>query len=125
MIDCTQKYGNYGCSGGLMSSTLKYIKEKGAYEDKDYPYKAVASTCKAPQATKWKISSYEDGKTCDSLMTGIQKGPVSVAIDATKFSSYKAGILTDCGSTPNSGSLVVGVNDNYWKLKESFGTKFG
>lgn len=108
-----------------MSSTLRYIKEKGAYEEKDYPYKAVSSTCKTLQATKWKISDYQDGKTCELLMNGIQKGPVSVAVDATKFASYKGGILSDCGSTPNSGSLVVGVNDNYWKLKESFGSKFG
>ena len=58
-------------------------------------------------------------------MNGLQKGPVSVAVDATKFSSYKGGILSDCGNQPNSGSLVVGVNDNYWLLKESFGTSFG
>ena len=48
-----------------------------------------------------------------------------MAIDASKFSSYKGGILTDCGNSPNSGSLVVGGNDSYWILKESFGTRFG
>lgn len=29
ILDCTGSYGNYGCNGGYMSSSFKYIKEKG------------------------------------------------------------------------------------------------
>ena len=38
ILDCSRSYGNYGCSGGWMSSVFKYIEAKGSYEDKDYPY---------------------------------------------------------------------------------------
>lgn len=64
---------------------------------------------------------------CDNLLNAIALGPVAVAIDLSHMISYKSGILTDCGTKPipNSGSLVVGVADNYWKLKEALGATWG
>jgi hypothetical protein len=125
MLDCTQSYGNYGCNGGFMSNTFKYVQEKGIHSNKDYPYVGRAEACKTVSGQSWKISSYGDSKGCDFLLSALAKGPVSVAVDATSFYSYKSGIITKCGNTPNSGSLVVGLTDTYWLLKESFGTKFG
>jgi len=126
MLDCTVSYGNYGCNGGLMSNTFKYIKEKGIYDTNDYPYLGKYQACKTVSEKKWKIASFSgDSKGCDFLLNGLMKGPVSVAVDATNFYSYKSGILKNCGNSPNSGSLVVAVTDTYWLLKESFGSKFG
>ena len=109
-----------------MSSTFKYVKEKGIYPTSAYPYVGKDMTCQKPTATKWKISSYGgDSKGCNFLLNSLAKGPVSVAVDATNFYSYKSGVLNKCGNSPNSGSVVVGVTDTFWLLKESFGKNFG
>jgi hypothetical protein len=108
-----------------MTSTFKYIKDKGIHSAKDYPYRGVTQKCQTVTGKTWKVSGYSEGKVCDFLLESLKSGPVAVAIDATKIYNYKSGIVTECGSVPNSGSLVVGVTDKYWLLKESFGTKFG
>lgn len=100
-----------------MSNTFKYVKDKGIHSAKNYPYLGKYQACKKVEGKTWTISSYDDSKGCDFLLNGLAKGPVSVAVDATNFYSYKSGILTNCGNNPNSGSLVVGVTDSYWLLK--------
>lgn len=109
-----------------MSNSFRYATERGVHEEKDYPYLAKDQPCRTVQGKKWTIGSYVgDYQGCDILMEGLRRGPVSVAVDASNFFSYKEGIFNKCGNNPNSGSLVVGVTDTYWLLKESFGTKFG
>jgi len=56
-------------------------------------------------------------KGCEGVINALSLGPVSIAVDASTFSTYKSGILTKCGTSANHGSLVVGVTDAYWKLK--------
>lgn len=108
-----------------MSNTFKYISKQGIHSAQDYPYVGKEQSCRKVSGNVWRITSYTDGKGCDLLMNGLVKGPVSVAVDASNFYSYKSGIITKCGNVPNSGSMVVGATDDYWLLKESFGTKFG
>lgn len=55
----------------------------------------------------------------------INDRPISVAVDASNWDSYKKGILNNCNTILNHASLLVGMTDQYWKLKDSFGTAWG
>lgn len=51
--------------------------------------------------------------------------PISVAADASNWLNYKSGVFSDCGTRVNHYSLLVGVNSESWKLKNSWGETWG
>ena len=41
LVDCSNKMGNHGCSGGSLRNTLKYLEHsRGLMREEDYPYAA-------------------------------------------------------------------------------------
>jgi len=81
-----------------------------------------------------KITSFSDvtPKNCAQMMAAVQKGPVSVAIEAdqTGFQHYSSGVFSGtCGTSLDHGVLVVGYgtdgSSDYWKVKNSWGTTWG
>ena len=124
LVDCSGSYGNQACNGGLMDNAFKYVKDHGIVHEDQYPYKAVKQTC-SQNSGPFKISGFTDIKNCNDLASGVVGRPISVAVDASNWSPYKSGVFSNCKTSLNHGVLLVGVTDQYWWVKNSWGTTWG
>lgn len=138
LVDCSRKFGNLGCNGGLMDQAFTYIKQYGIESEKDYPYTGRDGSCKY-NASKvvTKVTGFTDVKEGDEsdLKSAVGTvGPVSVAIDASHFSFqfYHTGVYDEkhCSSTQlDHGVLAVGYGTlqgkDYWLVKNSWGPGWG
>lgn len=139
LIDCSRDYGNYGCSGGFMKSSFRYIEENGGIDtEESYPYQGHDGKCRfKPEHIGAKINGYvaiEQGSE-QALTQAIQTiGPISVAMDASRptFHYYKNGVYFDanCSSTSlDHAGLAVGYGSedgkDYYIVKNSWGTMWG
>jgi len=141
LVDCSRSFGNMGCNGGLMDSAFKYIiqSSKGLDTESSYPYTARDGTCKFNAANiGTKISSYKDVPrgSESGLTSAINSNPVSVAIDAahSSFQLYHSGVYYEsrCSASQlDHGVLAVGygsnggANQDYYIVKNSWGTSWG
>ncbi|XP_049320219.1 procathepsin L [Astyanax mexicanus] len=140
LVDCSQKFGNRGCKGGLAIRAFKYIKSsKGLEADFTYPYKAKEETCRFnPQRVIATCSGY--GHLPKGNETALEKavatiGPISVSIDTSKhtFQLYKSGVYDEPGCSSaklNHAVLLVGYDNDpkgnpYWLVKNSWGIRWG
>ena len=136
LVDCSKKYGNMGCKGGIMDNAFKYAMDVPMCSEASYPYTAVGGTC---QSTTCKTVASFDG--CSDvppnnqalLKQAVANGPVSIAIEADTrvFQSYSSGVITssDCGTSLDHGVLIVGYGTengiDYWLVKNSWGPSWG
>ncbi len=124
LVDCSGSYGNQACNGGLMDNAFKYVKDHGIVHEDEYPYKAVKQTC-SKNGGPFKISGFTDIKNCNDLANALTGRPISVAVDATNWSTYKTGIFNNCATKLNHGVLLTGVTGGAWRVKNSWGTSWG
>ena len=137
-VDCD--YGitkNLGCNGGLMDKAFTYAEKTAITTETEYPYTAKKGSCetsKLADATL-KVSSFVDvaKNDSDALKAQLEKGPVSVAIEADKlvFQRYTSGVITGtkCGTKLDHGVLAVGFGTEdgteYFLVKNSWGSTWG
>jgi len=139
IVDCSGRYGNYGCQGGWYQSSWRYLRDAGGDESESaYPYTARQGYCKFNRGkVVATVSSFHDtqpGSENDLTNALARVGPVSVAIDASprSFMSYRSGIHYAPRCSPRRLShavLAVGYGSeggrDYYLVKNSWGTRWG
>lgn len=141
LVDCSNKYGNHGCSGGLMDQAFNYVHDHGIMSQNDYPYTGKDESCKFSKeksiTTVRGSFILPSGNEALLRMVLSMTGPIPIAIDASSksFHSYKSGIYNDrsCRNSLNSlnhAVLLVGYGTNrnygdYWLIKNSWGSNWG
>lgn len=143
LVDCSKKYGNMGCNGGLMDSAFHYVMDNGLCLESAYPYtsgkSSTAGTCQTTCVPAVTISGCADTTPNNqiTLKEAVSLGPVSIAIQADSkiFQSYTSGIITgtSCGQTLDHGVVITGYgtgtpqenNVMYWKVRNSWSASWG
>lgn len=124
LVDCSGKYGNQACNGGLMDNAFKFVKDNGIVHESEYPYVAKKNACKMATGP-FKISGFTDIKNCNDLASAIAIHPVSIAVDANNWQSYKSGVFSKCKTQLDHGVTLVGVNEGNWVVKNSWAAGWG
>ena len=134
LVDCSKQ--NNGCNGGLMDYAFRYIETAPLELESSYPYTGKDGMCEYTKSKGvGKVVSYKDvarDTSGSQLMAALNKGPVSVAIEADQFvfQGYSGGIITSgCGTRLDHGVLAVGYggegDDMYILVKNSWGASWG
>jgi cathepsin L len=132
LVDCS-KNGNMGCNGGSMELAFAYEEGVNVCTEQSYPYRGVGGTCKASSCStavpKGGITGYKTvQESTEALKSAIMQNPVSVAIEADQyaFQGYNSGTISSgCGTNLDHGVLAVGYGDEYYLVKNSWGTSWG
>jgi cathepsin L len=139
LVDCSQKFGNMGCDGGLMDQGFQYIKANhGLDTEASYPYTAQDNRCKFSAnnvgATDTGFTDIPQGDEASLTAALATVGPISVAIDASQpsFQFYSSGVYTEqfCSSVMlDHGVTAVGYgtlgDKDYYIVKNSWGVSWG
>ena len=138
LMDCSRKYGNFACNGGLMDNAFQFAIDNGICSYDDVEYKAISEPCNNLDKTCEKIADFDECYDVPAnnelaLKEAVFKRPLSVSIEAdTKvFQFYNSGILDsdNCGTELDHGVLLVGygIEDDkkYWIIKNSWGKGWG
>lgn len=136
LVDCSTRYGDFGCNGGLPDNGFEYIIDSGLCSESDYQYQGNNGKCESSECTtKVTLSGCIDVNPSNqqALMQAVSQQPVSVAIEADTllFQHYTSGVITDtkCGTNLDHAVLIVGYgtedNLDYWLVKNSWGPEWG
>jgi C1A family cysteine protease len=117
-----------------MNSSFAYAVIHPLTTSAQYPYSSgsgVTGKCNTVLESqgKYGVRSYVDVAEgdCQALAEAVVGQPVSVAVDALAWQFYVTGILPHgvCGHNLDHGVLLTGYGDNYWLIKNSWGSGWG
>jgi cathepsin L len=136
LVDCSFRYGDLGCKGGLPDNGFHYVVDNGLCTEEDYKYNAERGMCSTDLCERTvEITNCLDVSSGDqvSLREAVAQQPVSIAIQADQFvfQHYSSGVITenDCGTELDHAVLIVGYGTqegiDYWLVKNSWGNLWG
>lgn len=127
IVDCSADYTTFGCQSGSRNGTLTYIREKGLTTDVSYPYKGVKNNCQKAIGEYKPAYKHVEFSGCTDIQNGLYASPLTVAVNAELWQSYRSGIFNACPSSVqvNHDILLIGVNSASWRLKNSWGNRWG
>jgi len=136
IVDCDTGGQDNGCGGGFPSGAYSYVQSAGGLEsESNYPYIAEGGTSGSCSFNKGEVVAAVTGSSSISGETGIYQqlstaGPVSVCVDASSWSSYQGGVLTQCTNNVDhcvqaTGYAQYGASGQYWIVRNSWGTSWG
>jgi cathepsin L len=132
-MDCSDKFGNQRCNGGLVDAAFQYIKvNKGVDTEASYPYKAVEDKCvfnrSAVGATVtvniisisllhyffyllYGFVNIPKGNETALQIAIATVGPIAIAVDDTRssFYFYSSGVYDEpaCSTTQLAHTMIV------------------
>jgi len=136
IVDCDTAGEDQGCEGGFPTGAYQYVQSAGGIDSyASYPYTAgegQAGQCQfSQQNVVTNVASYQtiSGET-GLYQQASTAGPVSVCVDASSWSGYSGGILTQCGNNVDhcvqlTGYMNYGQSGAYWVVRNSWGTNWG
>jgi len=134
---CSTNGINDGCEGGWMDDAFDWVISNGGQNSEaNYPYTSgngVTGSCRTSLISTYiaKIRDYDQIVSSESSMaTYLSKSPISVAVDASTWQTYRSGIMSNCPAGQiNHGVVIVGAQTTasspYWIIKNSWGTTWG
>lgn len=115
-----------------MESAFNYIHDHNIGIEDDYPYRAADLNCQRnDQGWRLGITGYYRISCADvlCLSNDLHYQPISVALEVNQdFMHYSSGVFTadaSCGNSLNHAVLLVGQNDNYYVVKNSWSENWG
>jgi len=126
IVDCSASYTTFGCQSGSRNGTLTYIRDKGLTTAAQYPYKGIKNNCQKETGEFKPSYTHVEYNGCESIQNGLYGSPLTVAVNAKTWQTYRSGIYDGCTSTEvNHDILLIGVATGLWRLKNSWGVRWG
>lgn len=139
LVSCDKGEGQHGCMGGLQEPGFDYVRDNGGIVTaQDYPYTEKTGRCDTS------INNYVVGVSGYSFIIDdnvavteeqftshvLSTGTLSIGVDATTWSTYKSGVMSDCGKGTdiNHAVQIVGVDSSesgWWKIRNSWSADWG
>lgn len=128
LVDCEPQ--SDGCEGGLMDFAFEYLVNQNFCSETQYPYTARDESCQVSKCVDQdRDTGFTDVTESDeqNLVDTLVDGPVSVAVDASRWQFYRKGIFKNCKKNLNHGVTLVGVNfdEGFYKIRNSWGGNWG
>lgn len=138
--------GTGGCDGGTVQLGWTYIRNvSGVVLESDYPYTNAetqqTATCILNKSTPVAVRlgdffNLPPNNYSAVIYALVNKGPLSVTVDASNWQHYSEGLFDDCGVNGANISMdhavqLVGygtdekTNKDYWLVRNSWGPEWG
>ena len=145
MVSCDHGDAQLGCMGGLQETAFDYVRDNGGIvSEQDYPYSSYEGSTGRCDSSKdnyivgvkgydfmFDATVQETEQSFTNYMLSEAGGTISIGVDATTWSTYTGGVMSNCGKGTdiNHSVQAVGVDSSssggYWKIRNSWSPSWG